>query len=69
MVNQKLTENEVRELNRALIQSLERLGKSIRCSGIQMPHDRVSCLTSYVDVACEVIDEQAAKIKRLQGKK
>ena len=66
---QKLTEHEVRELNRALIESLEKLGKSIKCSGIQMPHDRVSSLTGYVDVVCEVIDEQAAKIKRLQGKK
>ena len=66
---QKLTEHEVRELNRALIESLEKLGKSIKRSGIQMPHDRVSCLTGYVDVVCEVIDEQAAKIKRLQRKK
>ena len=66
---QKLTEHEVRELNRALIESLEKLGKSIKRSGIQMPHGKVECLTSYVDVVCEVIDEQAAKIKRLQGKK
>ena len=66
---QRMTDQEVRELNRALIQSLERLGKSIKRSGIQMPHDRVICLTGYVDVVCEVIDEQAAKIKRLQRKK